>query len=117
MTQKDALTHALAFVDRSYRGNGATRKAARASCVIEWLHAMNWHPEADAIEEKLDSMAVGKQAMMEADTNGARARERDSIASFLNWLYGWGLETGDWGATKGAPLVEELWDIITTLPD
>ena len=117
MTQKDALTHALAFVDRPYHGNGAARKAARAFCVIEWLHDMNWHPEADAIEAKLDSMAVGKQSMRDADMDGARAKERDSIASFLNWLYGWGLETRDWRGTRGAPLVEELWGIIASLPD
>jgi hypothetical protein len=117
MTQKDALTHALAFVDRSYRGNAAARKAARASCVIEWLHDMNWHPEADAIEAKLDSMPLGKEAVMEADMNGARARERDSIASFLNWMYGWGLETDGWKDTRGTVLVEELWGIITALPD
>ncbi|MGA2177847.1 MAG: hypothetical protein ABSH38_22965 [Verrucomicrobiota bacterium] len=76
---------------------------------------MNWHPEADAIEAKLDSMPVGKEAMTEVDPNGARASERDSIASFLNWIYGWGLETEGWKETKGAVLVEELWALITTL--
>ena len=115
MTQKDIFTHALAFVQRPYHGNAAAMKAARASCVIEWLHDMNWHPEADAIEAKLDSIAGGKQTMMEADENGARASERDSIASFLNYLYGWGLETDGWKETKGAVLVEELWALINTL--
>ena len=115
MTQKEALTHALAFVDMPYHGNAAARKAARASCVIEWLHDMNWHPEGDAIEEKLDSLAGGKQTMMEADENSTRARELHSIASFLNHLYGWGLETDGWKATAGAVLVEELWALITTL--
>jgi hypothetical protein len=73
MTQKEVLTHALCFVESPYRGNEAAKKAARASCVIEWLHDMNWHPEADAIEEKLNSIAGGKQAMTKADLNGATA--------------------------------------------
>jgi hypothetical protein len=115
MTQKDTLTQALAFVERPYSGNAAAKKAARASCVIEWLHDMNWHPEADAIEERLDSIAGGKQTMTQADENGARARERDSIASFLNYLYGWGLATEGWKETRGAVLVEELWALITAL--
>jgi len=115
MTQKDALTRALKFVDSSYCGNAVARKAARASCVIEWLHDMNWHPEADAIEEKLDSIAGGKKAMTEAEPNGAKASRRDTIASFLNYLYGWGLENEGWKETKGAVLVEELWALITTL--
>ena len=115
MTQKDVLTHALAFVEKPYSGNAAAMKAARAFCVIEWLHDMNWHPEADAIEAKLDSMAVGKEAMMEVEENISRTLERDSIASFLNWIYGWGLETDGWRETRGAVLVEELWALITTL--
>ncbi|MGO8697879.1 MAG: hypothetical protein ACLQVY_09205 [Limisphaerales bacterium] len=116
MTQKEMLAHALSFVESPYRGNAPAMKAARASCVIEWLHDMNLHPEADAIQEKLDSLRSGVQTIMEADENGARARERGSIASFLNHLYGWGLETLDWNATAGAALVEELWALISALP-
>jgi hypothetical protein len=115
MTQKEILTHALSFVEQPYSGYAALMKAARASFVIAWLHDMNWHPEADAIQAKLDSMVGAKEAVMEADLHSARANERDSIASFLNWIYGWGLERDGWRETKGAVLVEELWALITTL--
>jgi len=115
MKQKEVLARALSFVERPYHGDAAAMKAARASCVIAWLHDMNWHPEADAIEAKLDSMAGAKEAVMEADQNSARINERDNIASFLNWLFGWGLETDGWRETRGAVLVEELWALITTL--
>jgi hypothetical protein len=74
---------------------------------------MNWDPEADALQEKVYSIAGIKEAMLKADLDSARARERESMAFFLNRIYGWSLETGEWKETKGEILVEELWALIT----
>jgi len=73
---------------------------------------MNWTTEADAIQEKMLSMAGMREAMIEAELDGARAIERENFAFFLNRIYRRSLETGAWRATSGAVLVEELWSLI-----
>ena len=114
MTQKQLLMHALAFVESPYHGDAADMKAARASCVIAWLHHMNWRPEADLIEAKLRSTDGLAEAVQELAKRGGTTDECESIASFLNQIYGWGLETAEWQAIEGTTLAEELWGLINT---
>lgn len=114
MTQKEILMHALAFVESPYHDDAAAMKAARASCVIAWLRHMNWRPEAEEIEAKLRSTGGLADAVEKLGKRGGTTDECETIASFLNQIYGWGIETGEWRATEGAALVEELWGLINT---
>jgi hypothetical protein len=112
MTQKQLLMHALAFAESPYRKDTVKMKAARAICAIAWLRHMNWRPEADALKAKLHLTDGLAETVNELREISGRTDESDSIASFLNQIYGWGLETGEWQATEGAGLVEELWALI-----
>jgi hypothetical protein len=76
---------------------------------------MNWHPEADELKARLYSTKGLREAAREIDEDEARISDLEYIASLLNWMCEWGLETGEWQSTKGAALVEELWALITTL--
>jgi hypothetical protein len=112
MTQKHILTRALDFAQLPFAGNICRVKAARASCIISWLHDMNWHAEADALEHRVGSMPHLARAFEEIKADHVRVSKLEYIASLLNCICGHGLEQDEWRATEGAALVEELWPII-----
>jgi hypothetical protein len=117
MTQKQALTRVLERIPSSFGADSDTQAAERAFFVVEWLHDMNWHPEADALEERALAAPRLHAAFRALERDDQRTGTIEDHASFLNGIFGWGLETDDWRATQGAPLVEELWGIIIALPD
>jgi len=115
MTQKQLLTHALSFVESPYHGDATAMKAARASLIIAWLRHMNWRPEADALEAKLGSTDCLAEAVNTLAKHSGETDEGECLGAFLNRIHGWSLATGEWQATEGAVLVEELWGLINTL--
>jgi hypothetical protein len=117
MTQKQALVRVLEIAPSTFGSDSNTKTAARAFFVIEWLHDMNWHPEAEAIHERVLTTPRLIDAFRNLEQNEPRAGKIQHEASFLNGIFGWGFQTGEWQATQGTPLVEELWRIITALPD
>lgn len=114
MTQKQTLIRALDFAKSpSDKGSPWNVMAARAFCVIAWLHDMNWHPEADALETRVNSSPRLARALSNLAKDATRRLQLEHIASFvLNFMCGAGLAPTDWQTTAGAPLVEELWTII-----
>ena len=112
MTQKQALRHALDYIQLPY-SDISEKRAARALFVILWLTDINWHTEAAALDKRVGSTAYLSQAFKKITTNQSVAKH-DQIVGFFNHLYGWGMKRDEWQATRGDALVQELWDMIHT---
>jgi hypothetical protein len=111
MTQKNMLMRVLKFASAPYSKNVPVTKAARAFCIVSWLHDMNWHSEADAIEKRVHERLADAWSQLEADT--AATSKLHCAASLFNYVCGWGLARNVWLATQEAALVEELWGMVS----
>jgi len=117
MTQKQALLRILDFAEWNATADRNSVIAVRAAFVILWLEDMNWHSEARALSARTLAAPRLKTAYENLERNDKLAgRIRDSAVSF-NSHFGWGLNADEWRAAQGITLVEELWNIITALPN
>ena len=114
MSEKEAFLRALQFAQTPFDGQSAKGKAARALFTILWLTDKNWHPEAIDIESKVAADEYMNAAFIDLDENDAASERLQHAACLLNNIFGWGLKADEWQATRGEPLVNELWEIINS---
>lgn len=86
--------------------------AAAAFFIIDWLHDINWHSEAQTLEERVASDRLLSHAYAKLETDEKATRRIHDAISLLNHICGWGLSPDEWQATAGQPLVEELWMLL-----
>jgi hypothetical protein len=112
MTEKEALVHALEYVEIRISGRGPKITAARAFFVLAWLEDINWHSEMSVLLERVRNTDYLNMAFKDLEENERETSRLYDAVSLFNHIFGWGLTTAEWIATKGTPLVEELWGII-----
>ena len=115
MTQKQILIRVLDFAELPFAGDPSKAAAARAYCVIAWLHDMNWHVEARVLEARAESVVMNA-AFRRLAEDTERTAELEYIASLMAWIYGQSLAVDDWRGLEDAELVAELWNIINGTP-
>jgi hypothetical protein len=112
MSQKETLARSLEYATTNYYRNPEKVLAAKAFCVISWLHDMNWHGEADKMEAQALAAEDIKKDFKAFEANQVEAGKLHQIGSLLNHIFGWGLDHAGWKATGGDDLVAELWELI-----
>jgi hypothetical protein len=114
MTHKQALVRILEMAQRTFGDDHDTVTAMRAFFVVVWLDDMNWHSEAEAIAKRALAMPPLAKAFRRLEQDEPRVLY--DLVSTFNDLFGWAIQPDEWRAPRGAKLVKELWEVITTLP-
>lgn len=112
MTERAALLHALEYAESSFMNDGIKKKAARAFFICAWLEDKNWHAEMRALVERVSRTKYLNAAFKELEDDDRETTRLYHAVSLMNNIFGWGLATADWKATQGAPLVDELWNLV-----
>ena len=111
LSQKQALLALLLCAEKPYQ-EAAQKVAARALAVIRWLEDMNWHAEAAMLVTKVHADPILSANMKKLGSESEI--EIQDLISRMNVFFEWCVTKSDWQANQGAPLVEELWELITT---
>jgi len=112
MTEKAALMLALEYIQSPFSDNLMNQKAARAFFIFAWLEDKNWHTEMRVLLERTRNTDYLKTAFKALEENERETKKIYQSVSLMNHIFGWGFANAEWKATKGEPLIEELWQII-----
>ena len=112
MTEKEALTRTLEYVESSFSGDMVKMKSARAFFVLAWLEDKNWHSEMQSLLNRVLETPYLNTAFKALEENDRETNRIYGAVSLMNYIFGWGLAAAEWKETQGPVLIEEIWNII-----
>ena len=103
---------ALEYAQTSFGNDTAKKAAARAICILTWLNYTAWEDDMNVLLDRINRTEDLNAAFQALKKNASMIARLHHIAITLTFIFGEGLNSSEWHPSHGAPLVEELWEII-----